>query len=377
MKGEDAIEQVDTVVIGAGQAGLAAGYYLSKVGRPFVVLDANERVGDQWRRRYASLRLFSPARWDGLPGMRFPAPGWSYPTGRQMADYVETYAASMGLPVRTTTRVDRLMRADDGSDDLVAVVGDRCFRARQVIVATGAFSVPRVPAVAGQLDPAIRQFHSSEYRNPSQLADGPVLVIGVGHSGADIAYETAATHRTFLSGASHGELPFRVLDTWRARLILPILGFFEDHVITIRTPIGRKAASRSRLVPAPLIRVRGTELDQAHVERHKARLASARDGKPALDDGTVLDVANIIWATGFRPDYGWIELPVTASDGWPIEHRGVSPERGLYFVGVPFQFGLASILIHGAAKDAKYVVDRIAERVGATAPAGRPEAVTA
>ncbi len=169
-----------------------------------------------------------------------------------------------------------------------------------------------------------------------------------------------------------------MLDTWRARLILPILGFFEDHVITIRTPMGRKASSRSRIVAAPLVRVRGPELDHAGVERHAARVTSARDGKPALDDGTVLDVANIIWATGFRPDYSWIELPVTAADGWPNEYRGVSPEQGLYFVGVPFQFGLGSILIHGAAKDAKYVVERIAERVERQlSPAGRAEAATA
>ncbi len=369
-------ERVETLVIGAGQAGLAAGYYLSQLGRPFLLLDANERIGDQWRRRYESLRLFSPARWDGLPGRPFPAPGWSYPTGSEMADYVEAYAAWFQLPIRTGTRVDRLVRADDGSDEFIAHSGDRRFRAPQVIVATGAFSVPMVPDVAAGLDSSIRQLHASEYRNPAQLADGPVLVVGVGHSGADIAVETAATHRTILSGTAHGELPFRVLDTWRARLFLPILGFFEDHVITIRTPMGRKAASKSRIVPAPLIRVRHAELDRAGVERHEVRVSGVLDGKPTLDDGTVLDVANVIWATGFRPDYGWIGGPITGADGWPIENRGVSLEPGLYFVGVPFQFGLASTLIHGASKDAKYVVDRIGERVGATVSAPGAEAVT-
>lgn len=370
-------ERVDTLVIGAGQAGLAAGHYLSRLGRPFLLLDANERIGDQWRRRWDSLRLFSPARWDGLPGRPFPAPSWSYPTGREMADYIEDYAAWSELPIRTAMRVDRLVRADDGSDDLIAHAAERRFRARQVIVATGAFSVPKVPSVAASLDRAIRQFHSSDYRNPSQLADGPVLVVGVGHSGADIAYEVAATHPTFLSGAAHGEVPFRVLDTWRARLFLPLLAFAEDHLITIRTPMGRKAAAKSRVVPPPLLRVRRTDLDLAGVERREARVAGARDGKPALDDGAVLGVSNVIWATGYRPSYGWIELPITGDDGWPIEHRGVSPERGLYFVGVPFQFGLASILIHGASKDAKYVVDRIADRVGATVPVGRSEPVPA
>jgi putative flavoprotein involved in K+ transport len=333
-------ETVETLIIGAGQTGLAAGYFLAKRGSPYLILEANERIGDQWRRRYDSLRLFSPARWDGLPGKAFAAPGWSSPTGRQMADHLQTYAAWFGLPVRTGVRVDRLSPAGDGSDDFIAVSGDTRIRARQVIVATGAFTVPKIPDIAGRLDPAIRQLHSSEYRNPSQLADGPVLVVGLGHSGADIAFEVARTHRTLLSGKPHGELPFRVLDTWRARLFLPILAFAERHVLT--------------------------NLDRAGVEWHEARVASAQDGKPVLEDGSVLDVATVIWCTGSRPDYSWIEPSVAGPDGWPVERRGVSEVPGLYFLGVPFQYGLTSMLIDGAARDAQYVVERIAERVRAS-----------
>jgi putative flavoprotein involved in K+ transport len=283
-----------------------------------------------------------------------------------MADHLESYAAWFGLPVRTGVRVDRLTPVGDGSGDFVALAGETRIRARQVIVATGAFTVPRIPDVAGRLDPAIRQLHSSQYRNPSQLRDGPVLVVGLGHSGADIAFEAARTHRTIVSGKPHGELPFRVFDTWRARLLLPLLGFVESHVLTIRTPMGRKAAARSRVLPAPLLRVRRAELDRAGVERHESRVASVLDGKPVLEDGTVLDVATIIWCTGSRPDYGWIEPSVTGPDGWPVERRGVSDVPGLYFLGVPFQYGLTSMLIDGAARDARYVVDRLAERVGAT-----------
>lgn len=359
-------ERIETLVIGGGQAGLAAGYLLAHRGLPLLILDASERIGDAWRKRWDSLRLFSPARWDGLPGKAFPGPGWSYPTGRDVADYLESYAASFDLPVRSGTRVERLTLADDGSGEFIAIAGGTSIRARNVVVATGAFSVPMIPAFAGQLAPAIRQFHSSEYRNPSQLADGPVLVVGVGHSGADIALETARTHRTILSGTPHGQVPIRVLDTWRARLFLPILGFAESHVLTIRTPIGRKMASRSRIAPAPLLRVLRRDLARAGVEQHDARTVGARDGNPVLDDGTVVEVANVIWCTGARPDYSWIEAPVTGDDGWPIEHRGVSPLPGLYFVGVPFQYGVASILIHGAVGDARYVVDRLAERVSAT-----------
>jgi putative flavoprotein involved in K+ transport len=373
----DTTERVDTLIIGAGQAGLAAGYHLQKLGLPVLILDANDRIGDQWRRRWDSLRLFSPARWDGLPGKAFPAPAWSYPTGREMADYVEAYAAWYELPVRTATRVDRLAPADDGSDEFVAIAGDRRFRARQVIVATGAFTVPKVPEVAAELDPAIRQLHSSEYRNPTQLADGPVLVVGVGHSGADIAFETAGSHRTILAGTSHGEVPFRVLDTWRAHVFLRLLGLVESHVLTIRTPIGRKASSRSRVLAAPLLRVRSAELAQAGVERHEVRVTSAVDGRPALENGAVLEVANVIWATGFRPDYAWIEPSVTGPDGWPIERRGVAAIPGLYFLGLPFQYGVDSILIHGARRDARYVVERIAERMRTSVAAGRPEAAIA
>jgi putative flavoprotein involved in K+ transport len=370
-------ERVETLIIGAGQAGLAAGYHLSKRGRPFLIVDANDRIGDQWRRRWDSLQLFSPARWDGLPGMPFPAPGWSYPTGREMAEYIESYAASFEFPVRRATRVERLVTAGDGSDELIAVAGVHRFRARHVIVATGAFTVPAVPEIAEQLDPGIRQIHSGEYRNPSQLADGPVLVVGLGHSGADIAFETAATHQAILAGRSHGEVPFRVLGTWRAHVFLRVLGFVEDHVLTIRTPIGRKALARSRVLAAPLLRIRSAELAQAGVVHHETRVASVRDGKPVLEDGTVLDVANVIWATGFRPDYGWIEPPVTDSDGWPVEQRGVSPTPGLYFLGLPFQYGVNSMLIHGASRDARYVVDRIAERVAAAPGIRRVERAAA
>ncbi len=370
-------EHVETLIIGAGQTGLAAAYHLSKRGLPLLVVDANDRIGDQWRRRYDSLRLFSPARWDGLPGKAFPAPGWSSPTGRQMADHLEAYAAWIGAPVRTGVAVDRLSPAGDGSDDLIAAAGDMRIRARQVIVATGAFSIPNIPEIAGRLDPEIRQLHSSEYHNPSQLADGPVLVVGLGHSGADIALEVARTHRTVVSGRPHGELPFRVLETWRARLFLPVLAFMEQHVLTIRTPIGRRASAESRILPAPLLRVRRVDLDRAGVERHESRVASVVDGRPALEDGTILDVATIIWCTGSRPDYSWIEPAVTGDDGWPVEERGVSAVPGIYFLGVPFQYGLTSQLIDGADRDARHVVERIADRVRATVAAGPREPAVA
>jgi putative flavoprotein involved in K+ transport len=363
-------ERIETLIIGGGQAGLAAGYHLAKRGMPFLILDADERIGDHWRERWDSLRLYSPARSDNLPGMRFPAPAFAYPTARQMGDYLEAYAERFGLPIRSGVRVDGIRPAGAAQEGFVVTAGDRRFEAAEVIVATGAFQVPFTPDASTLLDPHIRQLHSSQYRNPEQLADGPVLVVGLSHSGADIAFEAARSHRTMVSGKAHGQLPFRVIDTWRARVILPIVAFAANHVLTLRTPIGRKMAPEVRKGGGPLLRVRRPDLDRVGVEQHDAKVVGAQDGKPLLADGTVLDVANVVWCTGYRPDYSWIEMPVAGDDGWAIQERGVVPSvPGLYFLGIPFTYSFASMLVLGAGRDAKYVVDRIAERAGATSKA--------
>jgi putative flavoprotein involved in K+ transport len=363
-------ERIETLIIGGGQAGLAAGYHLAKRGMPFLILDADERIGDHWRERWDSLRLYSPARSDNLPGMRFPAPAFDYPTARQMGDYLEAYAGRFELPVRSGVRVDGVRPAVAGKEGFVVAAGDRRFEAAEVIVATGAFQVPFTPDASALLDPRIRQLHSSQYRNPEQLADGPVLVVGLSHSGADIAFEAARSHRTIVSGKAHGQLPFRVIDTWRARLILPIVAFAANHVLTLRTPLGRKMAPEVRKGGGPLLRVRRPDLDRVGVEQHDAKVVGARDGKPLLADGTVLDVANVVWCTGYRPDYSWIEMPVAGDDGWAIQKRGVvTSAPGLYFLGIPFTYSFASMLVLGAGRDAKYVVDRIAERAGTTSGA--------
>ncbi len=353
----------DTIVIGAGQAGLAAGYHLAKRGLSFAIIDADPRIGDHWRNRWDSLRLYSPARYDSLPGMRFPAPSSHWPTGREMADYLEAYARGLELPVVSGTRVDRVEPIDGGF--VVWTADDVRLEARQVIVATGPFRQPNVPAFAAELDPLIRQVHSHEYRNPTELSPGAVLVVGLSHSGADIAFEAASSgHRTILSGKSHGQLPIRVTDRKRAMLGWPIVAFVFAHVLTMRTPMGRRMRPEVRKGGGPLLRVRQGDLDRAGVERHDAKTVGVRDGRPVLADGTVLDVANVIWATGYRPDYAFIAAPIVGEDGWPIEERGVSPTvPGLYFLGVPFQYAFSSMLVAGAGRDAEYVVDRIAERI--------------
>lgn len=357
-----AIERHEVVVIGAGQAGLAAGYHLARRGIEFVILEASPRVGHVWRDRYDSLRLYSPAKGDALPGLRFPLPPNSFPTGAQMGDYLEAFAAHHGLPVQPAVRVDSLRAASDGSGGYLIGAGPRTFGADNVIVATGAFQRPHVPEFASKLDPNIRQLHSADYRNPGQLAEGPVLVVGVSHSGADLAYEVAAAgHRTILSGRAHGQLPFSV-DSRRGVLAWPVMRFVAWNLLTLSTPIGRRMAPQVRKGGGPLLRIRRGDLERAGVERFEARTTGVSDGRPMLADGTVLDVANVIWCTGFRPDYGWIDLPVLGENGWPMEYRGVvDSSPGLHFLGIPFLYSFTSMLVIGAGRDAAYVVERIAD----------------
>ena len=352
-----ATEVFDTVIVGGGQAGLATGYHLSKRGRSFVILDASARVGDAWRRRWDSLRLYSPAAYDGLPGMRFPAKRTAYPTADEMADYLESYAARFALPVRSAMAVESLRMERGG---YVLVAGEQRFEADNVVVATGVMQKPYVPSFAPELDPRITQLHSDDYRNLSQLQDGPVLVVGASHSGADIAFEAAAGHRTILSGVDTGQIPARV-DTRRGRMGFRVLFFAGSHIFTMDTPMGRKMREHVRHGGAPLLRYRRKDLLAAGVERTLARTVGVQDGMPVLDDGTVVDVRNVVWCTGFRPDFSWIAVPFAREDdGYPVQYRGVVDSApGLYFVGLLFLHSFASMLIGGAGRDAERVAAHI------------------
>lgn len=370
MHAEAATEAVDTVVIGAGQAGLAAGYYLSRRSRDFVILDGAQRVGDSWRSRWDSLRLFTPAKYNGLPGMRFPGRGWSFPTKDELADYLESYAARFDLPVQTEVKVDRVRKS---GDRFVVTAGDRRIEASNVVVASGAHRIARVPGFALELDPRIVQLHSSEYRSPSQLREGGVLVVGAGNSGAEIAKELVATHPTWLSGRNVGEIPVPHGGV-RARLLLPVIRFMGHHVLTVRTPIGRRVGPTLASGATPLIRTKSKHLTAAGVER-VARVAGTREGLALLDDGRVLDVANVIWCTGFRHDYSWLELPVFDEGGEPEHDRGVvASEPGLYFVGLSFQYSVTSDVLPGVGRDARRIAGQIARRSHVPAGESRAEA---
>jgi putative flavoprotein involved in K+ transport len=349
----------DTVIIGAGQAGLSTGYYLQQQGCNFVILDANQRIGDTWRKRWDSLRLFTPARYDGLAGMPFPAPPHTFPSKDEMGDYLEAYAARFKLPVRTGVRVDRLSKQ---GDRFVLTAGDLTFRAKQVVVAMASFQKPKVPSFARDLDPGIVQLHSVEYRNPSQLREGGVLIVGAGNSGAEIAMELTPGHPTWLSGRDTGHIPFRI-DTVAARLFLIplVIRFLFHHVLTIRTPMGRKMRPKALTKGGPLIRLKPKDLAAAGIQR-VPRTVGVRDGLPILEDGRVLEAANVIWCTGFHPGFSWIDLPVLG-DIEPLHERGVvANQPGLYFVGLFFLYGLSSAMIHGVARDAQYIAHEIAAR---------------
>jgi putative flavoprotein involved in K+ transport len=352
------VEEFDTIVIGGGQAGLSVGYYLKRRGRPFVILDANERIGGSWRTRtWNSLRLFTPARYDGLPGWPYPAPGWSFPTARETADYLEAYAARFDLPVRTGMTVDRLTK-DSGR--YIVECGERRFEADRVVVATGFYGKPSVPDFASELDPRIVQMHSSEYRDPSQLQPGGVLLVGAGNSGADIAMELCATHGTWLSGRDKGQVPIRI-ESRRARLVLPLLWFVAARVLTVKTPLGRKVRPHVLSEGAPLIRVKSQDLLAAGVER-VPKTVGVRDGLPVLEDGRVMDVANVIWCTGFRQDFSWIDVPIFTEDSKPMHERGVTSEPGLYFVGLDFLYAFTSENVGGVGRDARHIAKHIASR---------------
>jgi putative flavoprotein involved in K+ transport len=352
-------ERFETVVIGAGQAGLSVGYYLKRAGRSFVILDGHERVGGSWLDRYDSLHLFTPRFAVRVPGWRFQDKGVRYPSRDQMIGFLQAYAARFDLPVRTGVRVERVTREGGG---LVLSTSAGRIGADNVIVATGANRDPRVPAFAKDLDPEIVQFHSSAYRNPSQLRDGGVLVVGAGNSGADVSLDAVAEHPTWLSGPDRGHIPVSI-DTWFSQnVVFRAIRFFFLHVATLRTPIGRRAKAKHAGMGDMLVRVKPKQILAAGINR-VGKTVGVRDGRPVLEDGTVLDVTNVIWATGYRHDLSWIDLSIFDEDGEPMHARGVATgQPGLYFVGLVFQYSAASDVIPGVGRDAKYVAEHLLAR---------------
>lgn len=360
----------DTVVIGGGQAGLATSYHLKRLGVDHVILDENEEVGASWRNRWDSLRLFTPGRYNSLPGQSFPGPAHTPPGKDDIADYLAEYAAQFELPVRNGVKVIRV--APDGNGYSVETDGGT-IEATNVVVATGGFHTPRIPDFADSLSPEIVQMHSSAYHRPSQLQEGAVLVVGAGQSGAEISLDLVDRHQTWLSGEDRGEEPTRPGSVAHS-LISPIVVFMFTKVINVANPIGRRVRDHFLHPPRGIPRAGGTRkrIRDAGIEWVR-RTVGTQEGRPLLDDGRVLDVANVIWCTGFVADYDWIDLPVFDEYGYPIHKAGVvESQPGLYFVGLLFQRTLASALIVGVGRDAEYVATYIKNHRGVR----RPQSVT-
>lgn len=353
------VERVSTLVIGGGQAGLATGYQLARRNLSYRILDANQRIGDAWRNRWDSLRLFTPARYAGLPGLPFPASGDAFPTKDDLADYLEAYAEHFRLPVHTGMRVDRVSKS--GERFLVEARNQR-FEADQIVVAMANYQVPRIPAFAQDLDANIVQVHSHHYRNPSQLRPGNTLVVGAGNSAADIAMEVAKTHPTWMSGKESGHIPFQIESFFGRFILFRAVRFIGHHVLSLATPIGRNARPKLLNKTTPLVRVKPKDLINAGIER-VARVVGVRNGIPLLADGRTLDVANVLWCTGYDPGFSWIDLPVFGEDGKPMQERGVVHRvPGMYFVGLHFLYAMSSATLVGVGRDADYVAKAIEVR---------------
>lgn len=339
---------VDAVVVGGGQAGLAVGRELQRRGRSFVVLDRETEVGAVWRRRWDSLRLFTPAGFTHLPGLELDAPPDASPTKDEMADHLVAYARRFALPVEPATTVAAVDR--DGERLRVTAVDGRGWRARDVVLATGSHGRPDVPGFAADLDPAITRLHSRDYRRPAQLPDGAVLVVGAGNSGAEIAVDLARAGReVWLSGRDVGHMP-RL-----GRRTYPILR-------ALGRPGAVLARRRLRGGGDPLGRIRPGDLESAGVRR-VPRTVGARDGLPVFDDGSTARVAAVVWCTGLRPDHGFVHLPVHGADGELLHRRGITAVPGLYAVGQPYQSSITSHLVGGVGTDARHVVDHLVRRV--------------
>lgn len=348
-------EHYDVAVIGAGQAGLAIGHFLGKQGSRFMILEAADSIGSAWRSRWDSLVLFTPRRYDALPGLAFPGDPDGYPTRDEVIAYLELYAAHFQLPITLSSPVGSLTREGDA---FVLEAGGKRILADQVVVATGPFQEPNVPALADGLSDEVFQTHSTGYSRPADVPEGRVLVVGGGNTGFQIAKELAATREVHLAiGSRQKPLPQRLLGRdlfwWLTKV-----GLLSK---TVESRLGRRLQSRDTLIGSSPRQVK------RHGVQVRPRAVGADGDTIAFADGSVLAVDAVIWATGYRPDHAWIELPVTDDNGRLRHRRGVTEVPGLYFLGLSWQHTRGSALLGFVAADAAFIAEQLGGR-GEPAP---------
>jgi FtsP/CotA-like multicopper oxidase with cupredoxin domain/cation diffusion facilitator CzcD-associated flavoprotein CzcO len=342
--------RLDVAVVGAGQAGLAMGYHLVRQGLRFAILERGSGVAPAWRERWDSLTLFTPRRYSALPGLLFPGDPDGYPTRDEVVSYLERYAAAFELPVELESPVEKLERRDGVFHLRLAA---RTVAADQVVVATGPFQTPYEPDVAKRLAGEVFQSHAVGYRRPDDVPRGTVLVVCGGNTGFQIAKELAATHTVVLSvGSRQTPLPQRIL----GRDLFWWLTKLRILDTTVESRLGRKLSTRDTLIgssPRELEKRFGVEL--------RPRLVDASERTARFEDDSELEVDAVVWATGYRPDHSWIDLPVFDEGGRPRHRRGVTEVPGLYFLGLTWQHTRGSALLGWVKDDAAFVAERIAE----------------
>jgi putative flavoprotein involved in K+ transport len=346
-------EHYDVVVVGAGQAGLAIGYHLAELGREFVILEREHDVAAAWRDRWDSLTLFTPRAYDSLPGLAFPGDADGYPSGQEVLAYLQRYAAQFDLPVRLGTRAKRLSQ-DGGA--FVIELDDARITADQVVLATGPFQEPRVPAIAERLGPEVVQMHSTAYRRSSDLPTGRTLVVGGGNTGYQIAHELATSRETHIAiGTRQAALPQRLFGR-DLFFFLTKTGLINKSV---ETRIGRRMSQKETLVgPLPKLAKRLGVISHG-------RVTDAAERTVTFADGSQLDVDGVVWATGFRYDHSWVDLPLTDQEGRVKHRRGVTEIPGLYTLGLQWQYTRGSALLGFVKHDAEFIAGQIAARAGA------------
>ena len=338
----------DTLIIGAGQAGLAAAYYLQQRGVEFLILESAPAAGAAWDSRYDSLRLFSPAWASGLPGLAWPGSPMRFPSRAETADYLRAYAAHFRFPVLANQQVTRLAAAAPGGYVAETAAGGR-FTAQRVIIATGPYTAPRIPSWAEQLPAHVAQLHSRDYRRPAQLAGtGPVAVVGSGNSALQIAVDLAQTGRPVF--VAFDEKTPAVPNSHLTWTFLALTGLMR---VPQHTALGGLIRNRPEpVVSNDLVRLRRFA-NATFIGRAEAALTTgAIRGQGAVS----APLEAVVWATGYRPDYPWLDLPLLNDDGTPRHRRGLTDVPGVAFLGLNWLDSRNSALLNGAGADARRVV---------------------